>query len=766
MEKIRNRIVKQVWGFVNEIQSGTIDESILENHKIPEKAIKVLQNPDHPSHYVVSNMIFRHLMENIGYYDMLPSGQSIDDLSANVVEQRLLNPVPAKNRLMPMPRDFINGVKGCTLLIDELRNTNACILNGSVIPGEHGFSKENRSYAIEVKADVNPLFYHNLTSELISDKVKINGKAYTILPGGCCYRKQKCVESEPKKYIFGLDNFCSDSLSVDTSYYYRYVTPIGPDDTPFVLMHHYRYMMDNTETVGVEVSLGQNDVMRVFVCRTMDASYLIIDSMKPHTVSQMNQKVFPLLVALGMITTTVYLDECWMFAYNDIEHQDYMGMCYRSLAPSSHCKYPIITTNVFQYLVPVGRKIDGEKGADRAIKIIQNLHLSEALQYFPMDVFSRLVEVLTKYESVCRGVFIILSGTDYTLEVQPGVFAVGLEAISNVKNKIIGSDSKNIIDPMRFDALPVKKAVAELLKQSRDNGDINQEEYDAMTKRVDQLNEAFNSDKLRSLLKHYDYPLTPDDDTTIKLRNTLLHGSINIRHKNFSVYGESGALFKTALIYHKLCLSIPLLMAGYHGYIINNAKAYGFDKTCKSFIKIGHWDNLLLNNQTGNSIVDLFDEYYATAFIDICPLLAKFKINVCNADDYNVPDAFKHDAGAEGREPLRNFIQKDGADASTTVASIVIDFKLCEEIGIKGNKMLAAIAHEVGHIIFFFLDGKESYDKEAEEMKADSYVKKVLLEYHSIETLKCLINSGNYPKEMCAQMERRIERLKCRGLFD
>ena len=80
--------------------------------------------------------------------------------------------------------------------------------------------------------------------------------------------------------------------------------------------------------------------------------------------------------------------------------------------------------------------------------------------------------------------------------------------------------------------------------------------------------------------------------------------------------------------------------------------------------------------------------------------------------------------------------------------------------------MLAAIAHEVGHIIFFFLDGKESYDKEAEEMKADSYVKKVLLEYHSIETLKCLINSGSYPKEMCAQMERRIERLKCRGLFD
>lgn len=46
-------------------------------------------------------------------------------------------------------------------------------------------------------------------------------------------------------------------------------------------------------------------------------------------------------------------------------------------------------------------------------------------------------------------------------------------------------------------------------------------------------------------------------------------------------------LFQVSLRLHKLCCSIPLLMAGYNGYIINNCKLYGYENTVKSFIKIG-----------------------------------------------------------------------------------------------------------------------------------------------------------------------------------
>lgn len=586
MAETRKRIVSQVWDFVKGIQNGSIDGEVVEEHKIPTTAINILQNSAHPSHRVVSNMVFRHLMENIGYYDMLPSGQNIGMLSEKVVLQRLYNPGPTKIRKMLMPKDFINGVEECIQLIEELGKSDKCKLNGSVLSGSYRLYKVPRSYAIEVQTYVDYTISNHFVCELISGNVEIGGRTYSILQDGCNVRRVTRNWPEPDVITLGFDNFCSDSLNLDTSYFYRYVTLIDSGDSPFSLMERYRYMIGESDAEGVEVYSNQSEGARIFVYQSGGVPYLVIDSLIQLTASQMNQKIFPLLVALGIITTSVYLDECWMFAFNDTDHLNYVGLYYRSLAPTSHCKYPIITSNVFQYLVPVAKKIDEKNGEKRAIEIIQNYHLSEALPLFPLDVFSRLVGILTKYDSVCRGVFIVLSGTDYTLEIQPGVFAVGLEAISNIKKDILGNDSKYIIEPERFDELQLKSTVTDLLKQSKDDGALNQTEYDSMCKRVEQLNEAFNSDKLRSLLKYYNYPLTIDDDVTIKLRNTLLHGSINIKDKKFSIYGESGALFKTALIFHKLCLSIPLMMAGYHGYIINNAKAFGFDKTCKSFIKL------------------------------------------------------------------------------------------------------------------------------------------------------------------------------------
>ena len=45
-------------------------------------------------------------------------------------------------------------------------------------------------------------------------------------------------------------------------------------------------------------------------------------------------------------------------------------------------------------------------------------------------------------------------------------------------------------------------------------------------------------------------------------------------------------LFSLSLRMHKLCCSIPLIMAGYEGYILNNCKLYGYDTSCKAFIKL------------------------------------------------------------------------------------------------------------------------------------------------------------------------------------
>lgn len=765
MEKLQKRIVAQVWDLVHQIEDGVIDYSVILGYKIPDLAVSVLQNKTHHSHSYFANHVFRHLMENIGYYDMLPSPSKLETLTEDVINDRLYNPKANNIRPMFMPIDIVNGIRECVQWIEELNSAYKCNTDGSVVARELEFSKDIRQYVINIQPDYKVLYDNALAASLIGSPIGIAGKEFKILPTGSSIKSWKRNVTAPDEIELALSSFASVNVNPDNKSIYRYITAIKQTDEPFSLMQRYHYLSGNAEIDGVEVYLQDIGQMRCYACHSQNGQYLIVDSTQPLTARAMMERVFCFMVALGIITQTVYLDECWLFAYNDVDYTSCDGLMYQSLSPTSFCKYPIFTTNVFQYLAPIGREKGGKEGEKRAIQIIHHFNLSQALPIFPMDVFSRLVDVMIRYECVCRGSYILLSGTDYPLEVQPGVFAVALEVISNVKNLLMGEESKFIAPPELFDSLQIKETVSKILDEAKASGCINEVQHKGMSTRTEQLNEAFNSDKLRFMLEKFNYPLSAEDNATLKIRNPLLHGSINIKNKYFKKYGESGALFKVALMFHKLSLSVPLLMAGYHGYIINNAKAYGFDNTCKSFIKIGHWDNKMLDNQTGRSIIDTFDEYYSDAFFGICNLLEKFKIKVVDSVNYEVPEVFEGNADAEGDEPLRNFIQKDGYDASTTDATIVIDFALCEKIGIKGNLLLAALAHEVGHLIFYFLNNKEMYDKEAEEMKADSYAKRVHLDIPLKEVLNLLRKSERYPSELCEQMQRRIDNLNQRGLY-
>ena len=116
-------------------------------------------------------------------------------------------------------------------------------------------------------------------------------------------------------------------------------------------------------------------------------------------------------------------------------------------------------------------------------------------------------------------------------------------------------------------------------------GLIIQEEYEFFKKKLESLNRPFNSDKLTSLLEHFGYPLTSADYDAIKFRNLLLHGGIKIKKMKGSDFDN---LFSLSLRLHKLCCSIPLLMAEYEGYILNNCMLYGYDTSCKVFIKLKH----------------------------------------------------------------------------------------------------------------------------------------------------------------------------------
>ena len=114
---------------------------------------------------------------------------------------------------------------------------------------------------------------------------------------------------------------------------------------------------------------------------------------------------------------------------------------------------------------------------------------------------------------------------------------------------------------------------------------ITEVEKEDIVKKIDSMNRAFNSEKLRALLEYYRYPIKQFDDLTLFLRNLLLHGSIQF--KKIPGRKPEDYLFELSMNLHKLCCSIALLMSGYKGYIVNNRKMYGCANSYKAFIRIG-----------------------------------------------------------------------------------------------------------------------------------------------------------------------------------
>lgn len=285
-----------------------------------------------------------------------------------------------------------------------------------------------------------------------------------------------------------------------------------------------------------------------------------------------------------MITTTVHLNECWLVAYDEDDMQQMQGLFFHTLTDSVQCNYGIFTSNVFPSLVNVAQRIDLKNGERRACDIISNLKLSNALPWFSLDVFGKLVENMVRYEELRRGIFIILMGSRLHLELQAAIYCVALEAISNLAPVIIGPQREVIIGRKR-DWRATRKRFIILSDELCQQQVITEREKKEIEKKINSMNKAFNSEKLRALLEYYHYPLRKFDELTLFLRNLLLHGNISfdlIKNRKPEDY-----LFELSINLHKLCCATALLMSGFEGYIVNNRKYYGFAGSYKAFIRIG-----------------------------------------------------------------------------------------------------------------------------------------------------------------------------------
>lgn len=579
--QVNKEIAAKVRTFCDDVVAGRVSAELIRRHKIPEAYLVVCKDPNHPSCKKLIGRLFEYLMDKVGYYNNLGNSAALAEINAHL-DKLLQKPVDdEKQKALYMPR-FILGVNKAIDHIERLNNSTQIDFAEKALVENVEFGKKDRCFLLSYTR--NPevsVVFEGLSSP--ASKIRIEGEDIDVPEKGAHLSSHVITFTQPDAVSIEFDKFHHSCLSDDMPYYFRYITKVSAVEDlrrTFVTSH---FEVDGIDTTAIETKVDGKQLLLYFYPHN-EKSYLVVEYDERLTAEAMNGLAFSALVALGMITTDVHLNECWLVAYEGHDKQNEVGLYFQSLVPTIHCDYAIFTTNVYPSLVHVAKKIDPIKGEHRACELIGNLKLSNALPEFSSQVFGCLVENMRKYEDLQRGIFIILMGSKLHLEIQAATYCVAMEAIANVAPKIIGDDILVIVkDKPRWKA--VRKEFAGLNSRLLEKGDLNADEHEGMDKKINSMNNNFNNVILKSLLVHYHYPLCPFDDLTLKLRNVLLHGSIEI--EKFAGRKPEDYLFELSMNLHKLCCAIALLMSGYKGYIINNRKLYDFPNSHKAFIKIG-----------------------------------------------------------------------------------------------------------------------------------------------------------------------------------
>lgn len=162
----------------------------------------------------------------------------------------------------------------------------------------------------------------------------------------------------------------------------------------------------------------------------------------------------------------------------------------------------------------------------------------------------------------------------------------------------------------------------------------------------------------------------------------------------------------------------------------------------------------LIVNHTDIDAFNKFNSLYENDLLGICHLLAKFSIDVYTVGQYleiyDVPSIDNVE-----NEPFTNYIRKGHENASSTIAGIVINPVKCDSIKLDESELLAAIVHEVGHIIYFFTENKIVGGSFQEEVYSDNVALRLGLSQRLSSALDKLMNYGNYSTALVEQMMMR-----------
>ncbi|PZD79160.1 hypothetical protein [Mesonia sp. K7] len=370
-------------------------------------------------------------------------------------------------------------------------------------------------------------------------------------------------------WFTGFTSFIySKGFKKDSKNYFKFIIPLKKEVTFRFQLEEFSFESDLKKWSRVASSIvSENEKFFLLQdniqTKIKKKHYLIIESNKKQSYLEFIDKVFALRVAFGYITGNFIGGKAFVFYYNNKERKKFNGFICMSLRKDMKGFYQPINSNPYAWLYSKERKK------------VEAIRKEKNLRTLTKEEFSKLYSVCLKNDKFLSILLLMIETGRNSLLISPITYFTALEQLSNIifieKPTIPISDTKDA-DKLKNELLNIVD------KFEKDN---LEKDYDLspIRKRIQNINQKTNNDKLISCFKKLDVELLKEDLKVIKSRNILMHGNFPSyrKKKNRSIKDKDLDLYYTSIRIYTLINILILKYIGYDNYVINFSKIYEKD---------------------------------------------------------------------------------------------------------------------------------------------------------------------------------------------
>ncbi|MCH4896115.1 hypothetical protein E0494_05300 [Marinilabiliaceae bacterium JC040] len=361
-----------------------------------------------------------------------------------------------------------------------------------------------------------------------------------------------------------ITNFKSGNFIINELKYNRLLLPIT-ESLNFLfsienVLHNYKYKKEKISRLATKIFMDGLEFLlyqaQVDVKKITAYDYLIIECKSKISYLKFSEYCFSILISFGYISGNFINDDGYYFQYKDKFKTQIDCFEYAKLRGSINCSCVPIYTNTFSY-------IQKSEISDLYKDKVRSLSIKE---------FSKLCTLCHNNDDIKSVLLLLIEVNTQSLVASPGILSIALETIA----KFINDENTNSLAPIK--SKPVSKSLRkDLLAVINDyEGKIEKEGIDIIKRKIDQLNQRTNRDKLLIPFQILGIEISDNDKEAIEQRNAFLHGRNPMVQNSLpkTINEEDKYRYYLHLKLYVLISAVLLKYIGYDNLVVNYPKIY------------------------------------------------------------------------------------------------------------------------------------------------------------------------------------------------